>query len=66
VNEWQPISTAPMDGTRVLTFRADFRESMGVAWFNATGCGEPCWVPVNGSSWPEPTHWMPLPKPPTA
>lgn len=56
---WQPIETAPRDGTRVLTFRRDFSESYAVAWFGRGG-----WIPVNGSAWPEPTHWAPLPEPP--
>lgn len=56
---WQPIETAPKDGTRVLTFRVKFREAMAVAWFD----GEE-WRPVHGSAWPDPTHWMPLPEPP--
>jgi hypothetical protein len=63
--KWLPIETAPRDGTRVLTYRAGFAESQAVAWFNHTGCGDPCWVPVHGSSWPEPTHWCQLPATPT-
>jgi hypothetical protein len=62
--EWQPIETAPKDGQRVLTFRSGFAESMAVAWFNNSGFGLACWVPVNGAAWPEPTHWMQLPEPP--
>lgn len=63
--EWKPIETAPKDGSRVLTYRYGFRESMAVAWFNNSGCGVERWVPVNGSAWPDPTHWMPLPAPPS-
>ena len=57
---WQPISTAPDDGTRVLTYRAEFGESMAVAWYSH----HEGWKPVNGNTWPEPTHWMALPEPP--
>ena len=56
---WQPIDTAPRDGTRVLTFRRNFGECMAVAWFDAIE-GE--WRPVNGGVWPEPSHWQPLPR----
>lgn len=57
---WNPIQTAPSDGTRVLLFREGFAEAMAVAW---RGTDEE-WRPVNGSTFPEPTHWMPLPAPP--
>jgi hypothetical protein len=61
---WQPIATAPCDGTRVLTYREGWQEHTTVAWFNSTGCGAACWVPVWGSQCPPPTHWTPLPAPP--
>jgi hypothetical protein len=65
--EWQPIETAPKDGTLVLLFIEDFHY-VTVAWFCiATGLWpsndafnddrEPCNVGL-------PTHWMPLPAPP--
>ena len=61
---WRPIDTAPRDGVRVLVYRDGYAESVAVAWFNSTGGGDACWVPVNGSVWPEATHWMPLPDAP--
>jgi hypothetical protein len=57
---WQPIETAPRDGTRVLTYRVGFAESMAVAWFSTSEQ----WMPVHGHQWPAPTHWMQLPQPP--
>jgi hypothetical protein len=48
---WQPIETAPKDGTEVLLYHPD----LGMA----------CW-PWWGRQgpWHEVTHWMPLPPPP--
>jgi len=60
---WQPIETAPKDGSRVLTYRSGFLENMAVAWYSMN---LDAWLPVNGSAWPEPTHWMPLPAAPSA
>ncbi len=60
-NKWQPIKTAPKDGTDVLVYRPgnhnypaigiDFWESPYDVWWNS---------PTDN----QPTHWMPLPKPP--
>lgn len=59
--DWRDIDSAPKDGTRVLTHRQGFAESMAVAWWHES---ELEWVAVHGSYWPEPTHWMPLPPAP--
>jgi hypothetical protein len=61
---WQPISTAPKDGTRILVFQNGGR---GIAWWQGTG-GEPShlWCHHDGDfrAYCNPTHWMPLPPPP--
>lgn len=64
---WQPIETAPTDGTPLLLFarsknaRAPIRI---VGWFLADiGWIEGCFVP-NQPIGIVPTHWMPLPRPP--
>ena len=69
MTEWQPIETAPRDGTFVLLFGPD-----GIDM----GKYEP-WAADYGSGWERfrtaeydndgvmithPTHWMPLPPPP--
>ena len=57
---WQPISTAPRDGTAILTFQASMcGNKVKVAiWREDT-------VPKGWSaSEDSPTHWMPLPVPP--
>lgn len=71
---WQPIETAPKDGTKVLVYD----ESYGLpqkAWFGKDHFKEEYegWLFGDGDDYScglyftpiEPTHWMPLPKPPT-
>jgi hypothetical protein len=60
---WQPIETAPKgwDGTQLLV--ADDQGRINRAfWYGSLEDGH--WMMVGGQ-W-EPTHWMPLPDPPTA
>jgi phage FluMu protein Com len=67
VMEWQPIETAPKDGTEVLLCDARFEDAaVGAAMFIAGAWR--CYYPHDGgieSVWPSPTHWMPLPAPVT-
>ncbi len=74
MTEWQPIETAPKDGTIVL-FWPDFdaedarpphRRKDQKNRYIKMG-----WTSGNGDYWSpemqllnEPTHWMPLPEPP--
>jgi len=67
--DWQPIETAPKDGTLVLVFEA----SQGVAVACQNGETWYLDVPWNApdlsqdfSMYYAPTHWMPLPPPPTS
>lgn len=71
--EWQPIESAPMDGTRILVrsgnphygwftkiaFWDDMCESMDrdYAWWVSLESGGVCKLKN------QPTHWMPLPSP---
>jgi hypothetical protein len=79
---WQPIETAPRDGTPILAFNPMFGV-YNTAYTNrwtgepdeiAEGSyrGFPCGFSSNGlGSFPfgqwdcQPSHWMPLPPPPT-
>lgn len=62
--DWQPIETAPKDGTRVLLHTPDTHRYSPVlgSWsdfeerWEEWGDYYPCY----------PTHWMPLPEPPEA
>lgn len=62
--EWQPIETAPRDGTRVLVYQKDWCEDGGSV-FEARvnrygGWGDPVY-----REWTcEPTYWRPIPAPP--
>lgn len=85
MQEWQPIETAPNDGTEVLAYwpaveldeegeltdRKTGQGFIGVAAQTGGGWYEPEALNAAGDffgdDWsyaPEPTHWMPLPKPP--
>jgi len=59
--EWQPIETAPKDGTHIIVMPYFYVEDLQVSWFILD---EDRWANWNWSV--EPTHWMPLPEPPSA
>lgn len=68
MSEWQPISTAPKDGTRVLVY-----PTLTVAmWRSYRNDGDDAgWSDGLVKSWAyeeitelEPTHWQSLPAPP--
>lgn len=62
---WQPIETAPKDGTGFLAFwgkdTALDERSFGVVVFVS---GEYRNTDDYGTTYGKPTHWMPLPEPP--
>lgn len=72
MSEWQPIETAPRDGTAVLLYEPDcWMHPVWVAQWERGGTyyreGWRCFVAADGEEvlHPEkPTHWMPLPEPP--
>lgn len=61
---WQPIETAPVDGTRVLIYSPV--EGVGSSHFqHGVWQGLPWRAPGNPDFWrAKPTRWMPTPEPP--
>lgn len=68
MSEWQPIETAPKDGTTVIAFRpTDPPHVEGMYWATYDGTDEGAWHWTYDGDAPssnQPTHWMPLPKAP--
>jgi hypothetical protein len=76
MTEWQPIETAPKDGTEILLFTTYLADEYYDETFSTVQIGswdfghdtvEAIWRRPAG--WAcvkigEPTHWMPLPEPP--
>ena len=71
-NKWQDIETAPKDETDILVCCADRHivATYNIVYWNDTDLGTPeypwCFVDGGGAyalGWP--THWMPLPDPPS-
>lgn len=61
MTEWQPIETAPKDGRDALIAYSDGYIAIG--WWsdeNQQWCWQNLYLSVMN-----PTHWMPLPEPPT-
>ena len=74
MTDWQPIETAPKNGTIIDVWLGDCdesdrkfycsgetRRSPGWAWANNKW--RP-WGGLNSATFVKPTHWMPLPDPP--
>lgn len=66
-DEWRPIETAPKTGEKILVYRPAHdcghihvvgEDYWGTTMFNPEGC----WMRSRQDC--QPTHWMPLPKPP--
>lgn len=62
MDKWQPIETAPKDGSAILTF-----PHYVVTSYDELLNGFARWSECEDQSVllrPQPTHWMPLPSPP--
>lgn len=63
---WQPIRTAPKDGTHILVYRPisnEFIPKVGIDYWYDRSTTVPYWAKSNSST--QPTHWQPLPAVPT-
>ncbi|HEX2753685.1 MAG TPA: hypothetical protein VHP34_11395 [Alphaproteobacteria bacterium] len=58
---WQPISTAPKDGTNIIGFWRIYKRP-SVMWWNFKDGAFESWADRRE----EPSHWMPLPPAPLA
>ena len=64
--DWQPIETAPRDGTPILVWDEqpwDGFNAFVARWFEVPAKKSGLWIAAGGYS-PFPTLWMPLPPPP--
>lgn len=64
---WQPIETAPFTSRAILVWCPERHNTYVVTWWGGSSSEEmPCWRHFGGHSdlHEEPSHWMPLPKPP--
>ena len=57
---WQPIETAPRDGTTILGSRTDWHDHCCKIWWDVTAGVDGDWSGAAGRF----THWMPLPAAP--
>ncbi len=68
MSEWKPIETAPREGDEILIARhVQYRERgdvwvMHVAWYDRRAAK---WCTLHAPNLVDPTHWQPLPDPPT-
>lgn len=64
MSEWQPINTAPRDGTKVLlAVVLTHPKQIGQEkdFYSISAWHGEFWHPFIPTTW---THWMPLPEPP--
>jgi hypothetical protein len=77
MSEWQPISTAPKDGSGILAVLVwkddgEFYDVQTIRWQDTWGEWVPSAVLIHMENTGDPsddvtpTHWMPLPEPPRA
>ena len=63
MSEWQPIETAPKDGTEILTIRSN-GYIRNARWYDNPFGRKDTVIDCADGKWWSVTHWMPLPVPP--
>jgi hypothetical protein len=61
MSDWQPIETAPKDGTKILAWEFD---DYTIVWWGVSASGWYGWKFSDDWISCYPTHWQPLPAPP--
>jgi len=66
MTKWQPIETAPRDGTVFLGSYCELCPPVIYKWVGLFGhfTGQTKPFLYSATDYPQPTHWMPLPEPP--
>lgn len=69
--QWQPIETAPKDGTAILGYSDSDEQQTTVKWTTSKAYPSGWWELCVPGKWPEeadwsPTYWMPLETAPNA
>lgn len=64
MSEWQPIETAPKDGTAFLAYEGGKSHPHYECWWQHNDWTDEQYWQDEADSEPEPTHWMSLPAPP--
>jgi hypothetical protein len=77
MNNWNPIETAPKDGTVILGYFPGFKKSVRETHWIESETREYGKITRSYAEWytgamtgfssapePQPTHWMPIPEPP--
>ena len=59
---WQPIETAPRDGSSIIACTNEYDEPLILRWFMVNG--HETWRDWDADGYINVTHWMPLPEPP--
>jgi hypothetical protein len=60
-NNWQPIETAPKNQRILACVSNEYWNIEIVQWHERDNA----WIYGDFDHWMQPTHWMPLPTPPT-
>jgi hypothetical protein len=65
MTKWQPIETAPKDGTEIIAYRKVQPPHIeAMSWADYGDTGRWYWTYDGDSPDVQPTHWIPIPPPP--